>query len=82
MHLERLALPGIGTRFRIHTGQGTWVGVIRHTDGRRELLIYAPQDPDTVRVAVTLTPEEAHELAEILSPHHELAAEHGSTGQV
>jgi hypothetical protein len=70
MRLERLTLPGVGTRFRFPTNAGKWVGVIRHLDGRRELVVYAVDDPDTVRVSVSLTPREAHELAESLAPHH------------
>ena len=71
MRLHRVELPGIGTGFRFRTGTGLWIGVIHHRDGRRHLLIYDTDDPDTVRSSVPLQPVEAHELAEVLAPHHQ-----------
>jgi TrkA domain protein len=70
MRIERVPLPGIGTRIRFATATGRWVGVIQHADGHRELLLYAPNDSDTVQTSVRLTEQEAHELSEILFPHH------------
>jgi TrkA domain protein len=70
MRIERVPLPGIGTRVRFATASGTWVGVIQHTDGHRELLVYSADDSDTVHTSVRLTEQEAHELSEILFPHH------------
>jgi TrkA domain protein len=70
MQLERVSLPGVGTSVRFPTRAGPWIGVLRHLDGQRELVVYAVDDPDTVRVALRLTEQEAHELAEILYPHH------------
>jgi K+/H+ antiporter YhaU regulatory subunit KhtT len=70
MRIERVPLPGIGTRLRFATTSGTWVGVIQHTDGHRELLVYAASDSDTVQTSVRLTEQEAHELSEILYSHH------------
>jgi len=70
MRLERVTLPGVGHSVRFATGAGAWVGVIRHHDGHRELVVYAVDDPDTVRTALRLTEQEAHELAEVLFPHH------------
>lgn len=67
MDTQRTELPGIGTRFRLHTRAGNWLGVIRHTAGQRDLLVYAEDDPDTVRVSVALTPEEAWDLGYILA---------------
>jgi len=62
MRIERVPLPGIGTRLRFATTSGTWVGVIQHT--------YAASDSDTVQTSVRLTEQEAHELSEILYSHH------------
>ena len=66
MHLERTELPGIGTALRFHTAVGKWIGVIHRFDGKRELVVYVLGDPDTVRASVPLTPDEAHELADLL----------------
>lgn len=70
MDAQRTDLPGIGTNFRFQTEAGKWVGVIRHVDGRRELVVYAKDDPDTVRASLTLTAQEAHELGYILAARH------------
>lgn len=70
MHLERTTLPGVGTMVRFPSAAGPWVGVIHHHDGHRELVVYAVDDPDTVQNSLRLTEIEAHELAEILYPHH------------
>jgi TrkA domain protein len=69
MHLERIPLRGVGTNLRFATHAGRWIGVVRHHDGRRELVFYALDDPDTVRTALTLTRHEAHELADALGTH-------------
>lgn len=70
MDAERTDLPGIGTNYRFQTEAGTWVGVIRHVDGHRELVVYAMDDPDTVRVSLMLTAQEAHDLGYILAARH------------
>ncbi len=70
MDAERTDLPGIGTNYRFQTETGKWVGVIRHVDGHRELVVYAKDDPDTVRASLTLTPQEAHDLGYILAARH------------
>jgi Putative regulatory, ligand-binding protein related to C-terminal domains of K+ channels len=70
MRIERVPLPGVGTRARFATQAGRWIGVILHADGQRELLVYSVHDSDTVQTTVRLTEQEAHELAEILFSHH------------
>ena len=67
MDTQRIELPGIGTSFRLRTRAGNWLGVIRHIEGRRDLLVYAEDDPDTVRLSFALTPEEAQDLGFILA---------------
>lgn len=70
MRLERVSLPGIGTQVRFATRSGLWIGVIRHLNGHRDLVIYRVDDPDTVQTTIRLTEQESHELAEVLYPHH------------
>jgi TrkA domain protein len=66
MDVERTALPGIGLRHVFNTRRGRRVGVILHRTGRRDLLIYDQDDPDTCSAPVALDPEEAETLAELL----------------
>lgn len=70
MRLERVALPGVGTMIRFPVKTGMWVGVIQHTDGHRELVVYTADDPDTAHLSLRLTEQEAHELSEVLYSHH------------
>ncbi|MFI5910627.1 TrkA C-terminal domain-containing protein [Dactylosporangium sp. NPDC051541] len=67
MNLERdIALPGVGTLHVLHAVDGHHVGIVRHADDRRELVVYDPADPDTRRTGVLLTAAEATVLAGVL----------------
>ncbi|MFB9837877.1 cation:proton antiporter regulatory subunit [Actinoallomurus acaciae] len=66
MDVERTALPGIGLQHVFTTAKGRRIGTISHRDGRRDLLIYDRDDPDTCVLTVPLTVEEANALAELL----------------
>lgn len=68
VEIERTALPGIGLRHTITTERGRQVGVISHRTGRRDLLIYDRDDPDTCAETMPLTSDEAGALAELLAP--------------
>ncbi|MFG1780190.1 cation:proton antiporter regulatory subunit [Micromonospora sp. NPDC049048] len=68
MQIERVPLPGIGVGYTLHTGEGQVIGVVCHRGGRRDIVVYAPGDPDTVERSVTLSPAEAQEMAELLHP--------------
>ncbi len=67
MDIERTALPGIGLRHDFTTARGRRVGVVSHRSGRRDLLLYDRDDPDTATQSVTLSGEEADALADLLS---------------
>ncbi|MGH3389914.1 MAG: cation:proton antiporter regulatory subunit [Actinomadura sp.] len=64
--VERTALPGIGLQHVFTTARGRRIGVISHRDGRRDLLVYDKEDPDTCVLTVGLTVPEANALAELL----------------
>lgn len=64
--IEQTALPGIGSRHVIVAGHGRRVGVISHRSGRRELIIYEAEDPDSAAASLVLTADEADTLAELL----------------
>ena len=66
MDVNETALPGVGLRYDFTTRAGRQVGVISHRSGRRDLLIYDRDDPDTCQEVVQLSDEEADTLAEML----------------
>jgi len=65
MHVEQVPLPGIGLRQVITTDDEQHVGVVCHHNGRRDLVVYRPDDPDAA-LSVTLTRREAATLARLL----------------
>ncbi|GAA0247488.1 cation:proton antiporter regulatory subunit [Actinomadura nitritigenes] len=66
MDVERTALPGIGLQHVMTTERGRQLGVISHRSGRRDLVVYDREDPDSCVATVALTPEEANAIAELL----------------
>jgi TrkA domain protein len=66
MDIERVNLPGIGMRHAITTERGRRIGVVSHHTGRRDLVVYDTDDPDTTVVSVALTGTEANALAELM----------------
>jgi TrkA domain protein len=48
------------------TARGRRIGVVSHRDGRRDLVVYRRDDPDSAAEAVVLSAEEANGLAELL----------------
>ncbi|GAA1823930.1 cation:proton antiporter regulatory subunit [Planosporangium flavigriseum] len=66
MDVERTPLPGIGLRHVFVTHRGRRLGVVSHRDGRRDLVVYRRDDPDSAAETLVLTPEEANGLAELL----------------
>jgi TrkA domain protein len=66
MEVERTALPGLGMQHVFTTARGRRVGVVSHHTGRRDLVLYHPDDPDSAAETLVLTPDEANGLAELL----------------
>jgi TrkA domain protein len=66
VEVERTALPGIGLRHEFVTGKGQHAAVVSHVSGRRDIVIYRPQDPDTVQATLSLSIDEANGVAELL----------------
>jgi TrkA domain protein len=64
--IERTALLGIGLQHVMTTARGRQIGVISHRTGRRDLVIYDKEDPDSCIATVALTAEEANAIAELL----------------
>ncbi|GAA0708852.1 cation:proton antiporter regulatory subunit [Dactylosporangium roseum] len=66
MDAERTALPGIGLRHEFRTEKGQQAAVVSHVSGRRDLVIYSADDPDTVTATLSLNTDEANGVAELL----------------
>jgi TrkA domain protein len=66
MTIERTALPGIGISHAVTTAARQRLGVISHLSGRRDLVVYDPEDPDQAAVTVALDEHEAQQLADLL----------------
>lgn len=66
MEVERTALPGIGLRHEFTTEKGQHAAVVSHVSGRRDVVLYRPDDPDTVEATLTLNTDEANGIAELL----------------
>lgn len=69
IEINETALPGIGLRHDFMTEKGQRIGVVSHRTGRRDLLIYDREDPDSCSNSMTLSPEEADTVAEFLGTH-------------
>ena len=59
VEIEQTALPGIGLRHEFTTRSGRRIGIVSHRTGRRDLVIYDPDDPDRACETVKLNDEEA-----------------------
>jgi TrkA domain protein len=66
MEIQETTLPGVGLRHEFTTSGGRQLGVVSYRTGRRELLLYDPNDPDACQEVIRLTPEEADALADLL----------------
>jgi len=66
VEVERTALPGIGLRHEFFTEKGQHAAVVSHVSGRRDIVIYKLHDPDTVLATLSLSPDEANGVAELL----------------
>lgn len=64
--MEQTPLPGIGVRHDLITSSGRTVGVVSHRSGRRDLVLYDVDDPDSCLASIPLTDEEAEALADVL----------------
>lgn len=65
MEIFETPLPGVGVRYEFTTEVGDRLGVVVRRDGRRELALYAADDPDRCRASVTVGSQEAAVLVEL-----------------
>ncbi|GAA2325710.1 cation:proton antiporter regulatory subunit [Dactylosporangium salmoneum] len=66
MEVERTGLPGIGLRHEFVTTKGQHAAVVSHVSGRRDIVLYSSDDPDTVCATLSLSTDEANGVAELL----------------
>ncbi|MEV6931200.1 TrkA C-terminal domain-containing protein [Dactylosporangium sp. NPDC051485] len=67
MEVERTGLPGIGLRHEFVTTKGQHAAVVSHVSGRRDIVLYSNDDPDTVSSTLSLSTDEANGVAELLA---------------
>lgn len=68
--VQETQLPGVGIRYDFVTKEGDRVGVLVHRSGRRELLLYARDDPDSCRAVIRLELDDTRTLADLLGASH------------
>jgi TrkA domain protein len=66
MEIQETTLPGVGRRHDLTTQRGNQLGVVSYRTGRRDLLLYDADDPDTCREVIRLSKEESDALADLL----------------
>ena len=64
--VDETALPGVGVRYDFDGRFGKRVGVITHRDGRREVFVSLPNDPDACAMSITLSEEESAVVSDLL----------------
>lgn len=81
MNVDVTPLPGIGVRKDFALRGGRRIGVVTHRDGKIELIISKPDDPDACLAELPLSADEAGALANLLGAPQlvaQLSAEHPS----
>jgi TrkA domain protein len=68
--VQETQLPGVGIRYDFVTKEGDRVGVLVHRSGRRELLLYQRDDPDSCRAVIRLELDDTRTLADLLGASH------------
>ncbi len=66
MDVNETLLPGVGIRYEFVTSSGQRVGLIARRAGKVDVVVYDRHDPDICSEVMTLTPEEADTIAELL----------------
>lgn len=64
--IRETKLPGVGLLFEFTSRAGDRIGVIARHTGRRELVRFDEDDPDSVESRIELTESESAALAELL----------------
>ena len=65
-HIDETRLPGIGHKVEFVTEDGRRMGVVQRHGGRRELFMCDRHDPDSAKMSVKLTEDDAHSLVDAI----------------
>lgn len=66
MNIHETYLPGIGKKYLMDMQNGDKIAIIIHDNGRREIYHFDPKDLDTTISMVTMSDEEARQVAGII----------------
>jgi TrkA domain protein len=66
IRIEKVELPGIGTRHDLVTESGRRLSIVAYRDGERNLGVFDVDDPDACRESIPITEDEAEALADLL----------------
>lgn len=69
VNITQTLLPGVGVRYDMTTRKGVPVSVVVHREGPADLCVSSKDDPDDVRVALTLAEDEIDALTDVLGAH-------------
>lgn len=64
--ITEIQLPGVGVRYEFTSTDGDNVGVVCHHGGRREVVVYASDDPDRAQSVLSLGADDSRTLSELL----------------
>jgi TrkA domain protein len=59
-------LPGVGVKHEFTADDGRNMGVLAHKDGRRDIVVYDTDDPDSCSMQMSLSAGDTRTLAELL----------------
>jgi len=66
VEITQTLLPGVGMRYDMTTTRGVPLSIVVHREGQAEVCVLGRDDPDDVRVALSLDEDEVDALAELL----------------
>ena len=64
--VSETTLPGVGVRYEFTTSDGQRVCVVHHRGGRREIVLFDEEDPDSSAGGIRLDKDDSRTLAELL----------------
>lgn len=66
MKLTQTLLPGVGVRYDMTTAKGVPLSLVVHREGDADLCVLGREDPDDVRLDLSLNEDEVAALGELL----------------
>lgn len=66
MEITQTLLPGVGMRYDMTTTRGVPLSLVVHREGQADLCVLDRQDPDDVRLSLSLDEDEVDALVELL----------------